>query len=82
MEMICSRYLNIKFRKQKNLPRAFSEAKITMALYKKWKQINEMKEDPFHSNPNVDYSMGLSPMKPFQARTGNSPDFKMKLNPV
>jgi hypothetical protein len=43
----------MKFKKSKNMPRAFSEAKVTMALYKKWNSIYQVDDDPFHQNPNT-----------------------------
>lgn len=39
MDVLCEKYLAFNFRKKKNQPHAFTEAKIAMALFKKWQQI-------------------------------------------
>ena len=41
MDVLCSKFLGFAFSKKKNLPHAFTEAQVAMALYKKWQQINE-----------------------------------------
>lgn len=39
MDNLCERFLSLRFHKKKNLPHAFTEAKTSMALFKKWQQI-------------------------------------------
>ena len=41
MDVLCAKFLGFAFSKKKNLPHAFTEAKVAMALYKKWQQTNE-----------------------------------------
>lgn len=36
IETLCERFLSLKFKKQKNQPHAFTEAKIGMALFRRW----------------------------------------------
>jgi hypothetical protein len=40
MDTLCEKFLGLKYKKSRNLPYAFSECKITMALYQKWREIN------------------------------------------
>ena len=41
MDVLCTKFLGFAFSKKKNLPHAFTEAKVAMALFKTWQQKNE-----------------------------------------
>lgn len=39
MDTLCERFLGLKHQKKKNMPHAFSETKISMALFRRWQEI-------------------------------------------
>ena len=39
MDTLCERFLGLKYQKKKNMPHAFSESKIHMALFRRWQEI-------------------------------------------
>lgn len=39
-DTLCETFLHMKFHKKKNTPHAYTEAKICMALFQKWIEIN------------------------------------------
>jgi len=44
MPALCDKYLNLIYKKKssnKNLPFGFTEAKVSMALYKRWKELTK-----------------------------------------
>ena len=44
MDTLQENFLKLKFKKSKNQPHAYTESKITMALYQKWKEIQGLSE--------------------------------------
>ena len=39
MDTLCENFLKLKHQKKKNMPHAFSESKVSMALFRRWQEL-------------------------------------------
>jgi len=46
LDKLCESFLGLKYKRSKNKPHAFTECKVAMALYQKWKEIKGVASKP------------------------------------
>ena len=78
-DTVCQRFLDVKWRKKRSMPYAFTEAKIQMALYHRWRQLhglaltqavlaakdeNQLSIEQVFSEPIKHEIVAVSPVKP------------------
>ena len=46
LDKLCESFLGLKYKRSKNKPHSFTECKVAMALYQKWKEIKGVAAKP------------------------------------
>lgn len=66
MQQLCMSYLKFVFKRNKNKPCAYFEAKIGMALYKTWKQVKNL---DFETEPKNSMTINEAFSAPIDCQT-------------